>query len=417
MNINILAGAPNSSCPPSSSQPAGGDAGSFARLLEQATGQPSAATASTQTAAVTATTPDSPGAASPASTEETLPALATAVPLAALPAVQPGTELLAANATSASLPSSTAAELPAGASESPLEEIRRRMALIEQAGQLPDTAATAGSVAPMLVPTNPMNTTNPGAASPTATTTPGLERSLDVAGRLAGNIQPQADSATAQHGAANPVDTGNARAPATALSEAGSGDPARISASSETLTLQAGDGPVRSETLTSMRLDMGTGPTTTSNALAGNPAVASLTAPLASRDWQAGLGQQLIGLHQRGEQHIELHLHPAELGPLSVSLKLTELGAQAQFLSTHPQVRAAVEQAIPQLREALAAQGISLGETSVGGQSQPQRDDQAGNGVGSVRAAAVASGDEAAELTAAVAPQRSLPRGQVDLYA
>ncbi|MOA09316.1 Flagellar hook-length control protein [compost metagenome] len=174
---------------------------------------------------------------------------------------------------------------------------------------------------------------------------------------------------------------------------------------------------MRSETLTSMRLDMGTGPTTTtSNALAGNPAVASLTAPLASRDWQAGLGQQLIGLHQRGEQHIELHLHPAELGPLSVSLKLTELGAQAQFLSTHPQVRAAVEQAIPQLREALATQGISLGETSVGGQSQPQRDGQAGNGADGMRAAAVLDSSEVVEPVVGT-PPRSVSLGQVDLYA
>ncbi|SFP44330.1 flagellar hook-length control protein FliK [Geopseudomonas sagittaria] len=417
MNITILTGAPSSSLP-SSSQPAGSDAGSFARLLEQATGQPGAAAANPQPTATTPTTPDSPGAASPASVEGMLPALATTAPLAAASAVQLGAELLTANATPAPLPSGAAAELPTGVSESPLEEIRRRMALIEQAGQLPDTAAVAGGVAPMLVPTNPASPTKPttpGAASPTATAGPGLEHSLDVAGRLAGNSQTPTDHATAQHGATNAAN--NASAPAIALAEAGSGDPARTSASSEMPTPQSGEGLARSETLASMRLDMGSGLAASSNAQAGNPAVASLSAPLASRDWQAGLGQQLIGLHQRGEQHIELHLHPAELGPLSVSLKLTELGAQAQFLSSHPQVRAAVEQALPQLREALAAQGISLGETSVGGQSQPQRDGQAGNGAGGLPTTAAANGDEAAELAAAIAPPRSLPLGQVDLYA
>tara|TARA_R100001126_G_C4706675_1_gene92772 strand:- start:19 stop:351 length:333 start_codon:yes stop_codon:yes gene_type:complete len=64
-----------------------------------------------------------------------------------------------------------------------------------------------------------------------------------------------------------------------------------------------------------------------------------------------------------------MKLHPAELGPLSISLKMTEHGAQAHFLSAHAQVRQVVEQAIPQLREALAEQGISLGETSVGEQN------------------------------------------------
>lgn len=411
MNINILTGAPNGSSLPNSSQPASRDGGSFARLLEQAAGQASAATVTTQATAATATTATtagSPGTASPSSTGETLPTLATEAPLAALPAAQPGTELLAANATPAPLPSSAAVELTVGASDSPLDEIRRRMALIEQAGQLPETAATAASVAPMLVPTNP---TSPGAAGPTTTATPGLEHSLDVAGRIAGNIQPPADSAATQHGTVNPADTANARVLATTLAEAGT------SASSEMPTLQSDNGAARSESLASTPLGMSAGPTATGNPLAVSPAVASLTAPLASRDWQAGLGQQLIGLHQRGEQHIELHLHPAELGPLSVSLKLSELGAQAQFLSAHPQVRAAVEQAIPQLREALAAQGISLGETSVGSQSQPQRDGLADNGAGGMRTAAALDSNETAELPASDTPPRRVPLGQVDLYA
>ncbi|WP_410594391.1 flagellar hook-length control protein FliK, partial [Bacillus sp. SIMBA_074] len=54
---------------------------------------------------------------------------------------------------------------------------------------------------------------------------------------------------------------------------------------------------------------------------------------------------------------------------MSISLKMTEHGAQAHFLSAHAQVRQVIEQAIPQLREALAEQGISLGDTSVGEQN------------------------------------------------
>ncbi|KFC50708.1 hypothetical protein DK37_08975 [Halomonas sp. SUBG004] len=77
-------------------------------------------------------------------------------------------------------------------------------------------------------------------------------------------------------------------------------------------------------------------------------------------------------LSEGGEQHIQMKLHPAELGPLSISLKMTEHGAQAHFLSAHAQVRQVLEQAIPQLRDALAEQGISLGETSVGEQKRFQ---------------------------------------------
>lgn len=92
--------------------------------------------------------------------------------------------------------------------------------------------------------------------------------------------------------------------------------------------------------------------------------------PVSHPAWPSQLGQQLVQFAQQGgEQHIQMKLHPAELGPLSISLKMTEHGAQAHFLSAHAQVRQVIEQAIPQLREALAEQGISLGDTSVGEQN------------------------------------------------
>ncbi|WP_422102947.1 flagellar hook-length control protein FliK [Vreelandella sp.] len=92
--------------------------------------------------------------------------------------------------------------------------------------------------------------------------------------------------------------------------------------------------------------------------------------PVSHPAWPSQLGQQLVQFAQKGgEQHIQMKLHPAELGPLSISLKMTEHGAQAHFLSAHAQVRQVIEQAIPQLREALAEQGISLGDTSVGEQN------------------------------------------------
>lgn len=102
------------------------------------------------------------------------------------------------------------------------------------------------------------------------------------------------------------------------------------------------------------------------------PTVATLATPVASPAWSQQLGQQLVQISQRGgEQHVQMQLNPAELGPLSISLKFGEQGAQAHFLSAHAQVRQVLEQAIPQLREMLAEQGISLGETSVGEQRDP----------------------------------------------
>lgn len=149
------------------------------------------------------------------------------------------------------------------------------------------------------------------------------------------------------------------------------------------------------------------------------PAQASLPAPVTSPAWPQQLGQQLVRLSQQGgEQRVELKLHPAELGPLSVSLKMGDHGAQAQFISAHAQVRQVLEQAIPQLREALAEQGISLGETSVGEQRNGNSDSaphQSGNMLAS--AGLGEGGDGATEEAQGKASRELNLEGRVDLYA
>ena len=153
-----------------------------------------------------------------------------------------------------------------------------------------------------------------------------------------------------------------------------------------------------------------------------SPATAfTLQAPVASAPWQQQLGQQMVGLAQRGDQQMELHLNPRELGPLSVSLKLDDQGAQAHFFSSHSTVRGAVEQAIPQLREALAEQGIALGEAMVG----EHRQGFAGNGDGQPgeQGRSAGGGGLAGESVGGV--EESVPvnriiggdTGGVDLYA
>jgi len=146
---------------------------------------------------------------------------------------------------------------------------------------------------------------------------------------------------------------------------------------------------------------------------------ASIQAPLTSAAWPRELGQQLVQFAQRGgEQQIKLNIHPAELGPLTVSLKMGEQGAQAHFLSAHAQVRQVLETAIPQLREALAEQGINLADTSVGEQRQQENGDAAlAGGGGNQSGDHAASGDSEA-LDDASSPRQTVTLdGRVDLYA
>jgi len=95
-----------------------------------------------------------------------------------------------------------------------------------------------------------------------------------------------------------------------------------------------------------------------------------LTAAIDSDGWGEEFGQRMATLAIRGDNRVSLHINPRELGPVTVDLKIVDNQAQLHFVSHHNQVRQAVEQAIPQLREALGEQGISLGEATVSQQQQ-----------------------------------------------
>jgi len=96
---------------------------------------------------------------------------------------------------------------------------------------------------------------------------------------------------------------------------------------------------------------------------------------------------------------------------------------QAAFISAHSSVRAAVESALPQLRALLAESGISLGQTSVGAESQPQTafaNGQGDSGRPSPRLAYLARDAATAALfsTPAVAVQHRPGQGlRIDTYA
>jgi flagellar hook-length control protein FliK len=105
----------------------------------------------------------------------------------------------------------------------------------------------------------------------------------------------------------------------------------------------------------------------TSSANASTGASGQLTAALGSNDWQQSLSQQIVMFTHQGQQTAQLHLHPEDLGSIQISMKITDNQAQLHFVSGHSDVRAAIESAMPQLRSALADNGISLGQSSVGG--------------------------------------------------
>lgn len=160
-----------------------------------------------------------------------------------------------------------------------------------------------------------------------------------------------------------------------------------------------------------------TAATTTASGMA-QPAQATLSTPLQSPDWGRDLGSQLVQMTQRGDQQITLQLNPQDLGPLSVELRVSDQLAQLSLLATSAQVRGALEQALPQLREALAEQGITLGEANVGegGAEAQNRDDGRQPGMLAEQPDAADDNVAANDHGGIDAATRNLEAGRINLY-
>jgi flagellar hook-length control protein FliK len=100
-------------------------------------------------------------------------------------------------------------------------------------------------------------------------------------------------------------------------------------------------------------------------ATAPTPTMQDLQTPVGNSGWDEALGQRVLLMVSSQEQVAELSLNPPDLGPLQVTLSISNDQATATFVSQHADVRQALEAALPRLKEMMAESGINLGGASV----------------------------------------------------
>jgi flagellar hook-length control protein FliK len=93
----------------------------------------------------------------------------------------------------------------------------------------------------------------------------------------------------------------------------------------------------------------------------------TLSAPVQSPEFRELLGSQISLLAKDGVQSAELHLNPAEMGPVSVQITLDGTQARVDFGADSAQTRQHIEASLPELASALRDAGLTL---SGGGVSQ-----------------------------------------------
>jgi flagellar hook-length control protein FliK len=154
-----------------------------------------------------------------------------------------------------------------------------------------------------------------------------------------------------------------------------------------------------------------------------------LSSRVGTQAWDQQLGQKIVFMAAGGEQSATMELNPPDLGPLQVVLSVNKDQATAAFSSAAPEVRQALEAALPRLKEMMGEAGIQLGSATVSagmsdqnnGFNQQASSAQSGNGNGGNNRGGSRLGNDgggnAPDVPRSAPPARRVPAGAVDTFA
>ncbi|MEH6437845.1 flagellar hook-length control protein FliK [Massilia sp. DD77] len=148
-----------------------------------------------------------------------------------------------------------------------------------------------------------------------------------------------------------------------------------------------------------------------------------IPARVGSQGWDNQVSQRIVYMVGK-EQAATLTLNPPDLGPVQVVLNVSNDQASVQFSSNQLEVRQALENAIPRLREMMSESGIALGNATVDAGTPDQRQasqdgERRGNGgAGGLNGNGRDGGGDTAESAPRAARTVALgERGMVDTFA
>lgn len=144
------------------------------------------------------------------------------------------------------------------------------------------------------------------------------------------------------------------------------------------------------------------------------PVHIELAVPVTAPQFRDAFALQLSLLARDGVQHAQVHLNPAELGPISVQIALDGQQAQIHFGCDSAQTRQLVETGLPTLAAHLRDAGFTL---SGGGVSQHAPEQRQGSNPGAAERAAALALEPDAGADAPVLRSIRVVTGRLDTYA
>jgi flagellar hook-length control protein FliK len=123
---------------------------------------------------------------------------------------------------------------------------------------------------------------------------------------------------------------------------------------------------------------------------------AQVAAPVGSPLFAEDFSQRIVVLAGQRVQSAQIALTPSDLGPISVSMEVRGQDASLLFGAAQATTRAAIEDALPRLREMFQAQGLHLVDAHVGMQLGHQAPRDGSGGTGTARQGRAAFTERAA---------------------
>jgi flagellar hook-length control protein FliK len=98
---------------------------------------------------------------------------------------------------------------------------------------------------------------------------------------------------------------------------------------------------------------------------AHNGTTHTVHSPVGSAAWADEVGTRVVMMTESGNHTASLKLSPEHLGPLEINITVRDDKASVWFGAAHADTRAAIETALPRLREMFESQGLSLADAGV----------------------------------------------------
>lgn len=98
-----------------------------------------------------------------------------------------------------------------------------------------------------------------------------------------------------------------------------------------------------------------------------------------SSQWADKFSEHIIWLGNQGIKSALIKIHPEDLGPLEISIKVVKDNASVNISSQNSTVRDIVDQALPRLREMMAEQGLNLTDVHIGADANSRQFSQHSN--------------------------------------